>query len=151
MLENAKLKIFDINLRKPHYQIDTIKHLLSKADILKINEEEIAYLAEEFNLTGTKRDYLQQLTEIFSLKLICLTLGDKGAEALYKDKIYSHNGYPVTVKDTVGAGDSFLATFISGYLKGLDIESVLDNACKVGAFVASQSGANPDYPEHLLK
>jgi fructokinase len=79
-----------------------------------------------------------------------LTLGDKGAKILSKNEFYNHSGYPVKVKDTVGAGDAFLTTFIAGYLKNLEIEKILDQACKVGAFVASQSGANPDYPEDLL-
>lgn len=145
LLNHAKLKVFDINLRKPHYDLKLLKLLLAKADILKINEDEIAYLSESLNIKGAENEVLKTLSTQFDLKLICLTLGDKGAKIYQQGEFYSHKGYPITVADTVGAGDSFLATFIAGYLKNLPLAEVLDNACKIGAFVASKNGANPDY------
>lgn len=151
LLEHAKLKIFDINLRVPHYNIETLKYLLSKADVLKINEDELLYLSNEINLDKSENEALIELTKLFDLQLICLTLGDKGAKVFYKNKFYGHSGYPVKVIDTVGAGDSFLATFINGYLSNLPIDEILDRACKVGAYVASQAGANPNYLSNLLK
>ncbi|MBU0695767.1 MAG: carbohydrate kinase, partial [Bacteroidetes bacterium] len=151
LLEHANLKIFDINLRAPHYEIETLKHLLAKADILKINEDELDYLKMVISLPDEENEMLKMLSKRFQLKLICLTLGDKGAKVFYNNEFYSHPGYPVKVVDTVGAGDSFLATFIAGYLQNLDFPTILDRACKVGAFVASQAGANPDYLDHLLK
>lgn len=151
LLENAQLKIFDINLRAPHFELETLKHLLSKADILKINEDELSYLTKELSLTDGDEDGMKALSALFDIAVVCLTLGDKGAKVLHNSNIYENKGYPVKVKDTVGAGDSFLATFVSGYLKKLDMDSILKNACKVGAFVASQDGANPEYPENLLK
>lgn len=151
LLKHANLKIFDINLRAPHYEIETLKHLLAKADILKINEDELNYLKMELSLADEEDEILKMLSEQFQLKLICLTLGDKGAKVFYNDKFYSHPGYPTKLIDTVGAGDSFLATFISGYLQNFYILTILDRACRVGAFVASQAGANPNYPEYLLK
>nr|WP_294895994.1 carbohydrate kinase [uncultured Pedobacter sp.] len=151
LLENAKLKIFDINLRAPHFELETLKYLLSKADILKINEDELSYLAKELSLMAGDEQGMQALSKLFDIEVVCLTLGNKGAKVLHQAKIYENAGYPVKVKDTVGAGDSFLATFVSGYLQKLDMDLLLDNACKVGAFVASQDGANPKYPDNLLK
>jgi fructokinase len=151
LLEHAKLKIFDINLRTPYFEINTLKYLLAKADILKINENELAYLAKELALPIIEKEALKTLTQVFDLKLICLTLGDKGAKVYHQSEIHNHPGYPVKVIDTVGAGDSFLATFISGYLQGEKINQILDKSCKIGAFVASQTGANPEYPDNLLK
>lgn len=145
LLNHAKLKVFDINLRSPHYNLETIKFLLDKADLLKINEDELAYLKQGLNIEGDENDILKFLSNQFNLKLICLTLGEKGAKVLHEDKFYNHTGYKVKVADTVGAGDSFLATFVAGYLKRLAITDILDHACKVGAYVASKSGANPDY------
>lgn len=151
LLKQAKLKIFDINLRPPFYNIDTLKALLSEADILKVNEHELVYLKDELSLTGnTDEQLLKQLSQLFTIKIICLTVGEKGAYVLENGKLHHHKGYQVKVADTVGAGDSFLATFISSYLQGFPIDTILDRACKVGAFVASQPGANPDYSNEVF-
>ncbi|MGM9479206.1 carbohydrate kinase family protein [Pedobacter sp. GSP4] len=150
LLENAKTKIFDINLRAPFYEKELIGELLAKADILKINEDEIVWVKESFGLTGnTDEQLLKQLSSQFNIEMICLTLGDKGACVLKDGKLYKHKGYKVQVADTVGAGDAFLATFIACYLQGFPMETTLDNACKVGAFVASQVGANPEYNKKI--
>jgi fructokinase len=151
LLKEARLKIFDINLRPPFYTIETLKVLLSAADILKVNEHELLYLKSELALTGnTDEQLLKQLSKIFNINMICLTVGEKGAYVLQENKLYHHKGYKVEVADTVGAGDSFLATFIASYLKGYPIDTVLDRACKVGSFVASQTGANPDYGDEVF-
>ncbi|MFW0716522.1 carbohydrate kinase family protein [Pedobacter sp. N23S346] len=151
LLKLAKLKIFDINLRPPFYTIETLKTLLGEADILKVNEHELVYLKDELALTGnTDEQLLKQLSLNFNIEIICLTVGEKGAYVLQNGHLYHHKGYQVEVADTVGAGDSFLATFISSYLNGYPINTVLDRACKVGAFVASQHGANPDYGDEVF-
>ncbi|KRT16666.1 hypothetical protein ASU31_07575 [Pedobacter ginsenosidimutans] len=150
LLENARTKIFDINLRAPFYTKELIEALLAKADILKINEDEILWVKESFGLSGnTDEQLLKQLSSQFNIEIICLTLGDKGACVLKDGKLFKHPGYKVQVADTVGAGDAFLATFIACYLQGYPMETTLDNACKVGAFVASQAGANPNYNKKI--
>lgn len=114
LLENAKTKIFDINLRAPFYTRELIAELLTKADILKINEDEILWVKESFGLSGnTDEQLLKQLSSQFNIEIICLTLGDKGACVLKDGKLFKHAGYKVQVADTVGAGDAFLATFIA--------------------------------------
>ncbi|WP_316800954.1 carbohydrate kinase [Pedobacter frigidisoli] len=150
LLDSAKIKIFDINLRAPFYEKELIGKLLSKADILKINEDEIIWVRDSFQLTGNDEEQiLKQLSAQFNIDVICLTLGDKGACVLKDGKLFRHCGYKVQVADTVGAGDAFLATFTACYLQGYPMEATLDNACKVGAFVASQAGANPDYNKKI--
>lgn len=152
LIKQAKLKVFDINLREPFYTIATLKELLAEADILKVNEHELLYLKTALNLTGsTDEQLLKQLTLLFDIQIICLTVGEKGAYVLHEDKLYHHQGYQVKVADTVGAGDSFLATFLSSYLNGYPFEQILDRACKVGAFVASQKGANPPYGNEIFE
>jgi len=150
LLKQAKTKIFDINLRAPFYEKELIGELLTHADILKINEDEIVWVRNTFGLTGnTNEQILKQLSAQFNIEVICLTLGDKGASVLKDGKLFTHAGYKVQVADTVGAGDAFLATFIACYLEGYPMETILDNACKVGAFVASQAGANPEYNKKI--
>ncbi|WP_443936669.1 carbohydrate kinase family protein [Pedobacter sp. MW01-1-1] len=150
LLKEAKLKIFDINLRPPFFTIERLKQLLEVSDILKINDEELFYLRKELSLTGnTNEQLVKQLSSVFNIQTVCLTLGEKGAAVLHEDCFHQHPGYPVKVADTVGAGDSFLATFIANYLEGYPMDTVLDRACKVGAFVASQFGANPAYDSSI--
>ncbi len=151
LLKHAKLKIFDINLREPFYTIETLKILLAHADILKVNEDELSYLRKELNLSGNNEEQLlKQLSHDFDIQVICLTLGEHGAYVLKDTQLHQHRGYPVKVADTVGAGDSFLATFITSYLDGFPMDTILDRACKVGAFVASKHGANPSYGNEVF-
>jgi len=151
LLKHAKLKIFDINLRPPFYTIETLKTLLGEADILKVNEHELVYLKDELALTGNNDEQLlKQISLKFNIKMICLTVGEKGAYVLQDGHLYHRKGYEVKVADTVGAGDSFLATFIANYLNGYPTDTILDRACKVGAFVASQHGANPNYGDEVF-
>jgi len=150
LIEHAKFRVFDINLRPPFYNLTTLKPLLQAADLLKINEEELVYLQKELKLAGTTDEQIcKQLSILFNIKTICITLGDKGAKVWDHEHMYSHKGFKVIVEDTVGAGDSFLATYISSMLYGYPVETILDRACTVGAYVASQAGANPDYDDQI--
>lgn len=146
LLPLAKKRVLDLNLRAPHYTTAVLQELITSADILKINEDELAYLGKVYNISAPDIDRLiLKLSAATDTSLICVTLGDKGAMVLYEGAIYRHEGFKVEVADSVGAGDSFLATFVSGLLNKLPIDKILQNACAVGAFVASKHGANPDY------
>jgi fructokinase len=146
LLPLAKKRVLDLNLRAPHYSAAVVQKLIESADILKINEDELAYLADLYQLTVRDIDgMVYNLSTRSDTSVICVTLGDKGAMVLYEGVIYRHSGFAVEVADTVGAGDSFLATFVSGLLNKSPIDKILQNACAVGAFVASRRGANPDY------
>ena len=41
LLKIAKFKVFDVNVRAPHYSLETIKALINEANLLKCNEEEL--------------------------------------------------------------------------------------------------------------
>ena len=151
LLEYSKIAVFDMNLRAPHYKKHILTELMEKCDVLKINEHELEYLAINYNLAGTDTvSQLQQISELSHTPTICLTLGDKGAIAIHDAEAYRHEGFRVTVADTVGAGDAFLASFISGYLKKESVDNILARACATGALVASRTGANPEYSEDDL-
>lgn len=76
-------------------------------------------------------------------KTICVTKGPHGAVLLKDEKLYYNSGFKIKVKDTVGAGDSFLASLIAKLLKKEDPQKALNHACAVGALVAGREGANP--------
>jgi len=146
LLSHAKLLIFDMNLRPPHYDEVKIKKLMEKCDILKINEHELKYLEKLYKLQGLNdEDQLKQISNLTDTPTICVTLGEKGAMVLSKGLYYYHKGFPVKVADTVGAGDAFLASFIHSLLYNIPMDKALERACATGAFVASRDGANPEY------
>jgi len=147
--ETKALKIFDVNLRTPHYTLSTIETLTARADVVKMNEDEAKLL-----IGGSTRDLRDQINEFrskFHCRTICVTRGENGAIVWHDHEFYESPGCPVEVGDTVGAGDSFLATFIAGLLSGQPMQQVVDKACIVGAFVAGKRGANPPYDEHIRK
>jgi fructokinase len=154
LLHSPVLKIFDINLRAPFYDFEQIEIILGYTDILKINEDELILVADYFNieLNSSKQDVIATahevcnfLTEHFPIELICVTLGANGAMTYQDGKVTRHGGYQVKVEDTVGSGDAFLSGFIKSYLERDQLKEVLDFACALGAFVATQKGGTPRY------
>ena len=141
---DAMFKVFDVNLRKPFYNIPILEKLMDKADFIKFNDEEILEIAAEL---GYQSDDLEENIQFISEKTntpaICVTLGKHGSILLWDHQIYRHSGYPVTVADTVGAGDSFLASLTAKLLTGHSPDDALDFASAVGAMVATFTGANP--------
>lgn len=146
ILESAKFKVLDINLRAPHYSREILELLLSKADFLKLNNDELSLLTEWFfNSDATEEDSIRFLQQKFNIAEILVTKGADGASYYSGDTAFSGEAYAVTVADTVGAGDSFLAAFLYKKLSGSTIPETLDYALAMGAFIASQPGACPTY------
>lgn len=147
--ESTALKIFDVNLRAPHYERATIELLAAKADIIKMNEEEATLL-----IGGSGKKLQQKIIEFqktYHNHTIIITRGAEGALVWYDEHFYESYGCPAQVVDTVGAGDAFLATYIAGRIAGEPIPQILERACRVASFVTTQVGANPVYPEGLLR
>ncbi|WP_370477584.1 carbohydrate kinase family protein [Tamlana flava] len=144
LIELAKYKIFDLNLRRPYYTKEVLVHLMKKADFIKFNDEELYEVSQAL---GSKYKSLEQninfIAEATLTKHICVTKGEHGAVLLYNGKLYYNSGYLIKVVDTVGAGDSFLASLVSQLLKKVNPQEAIDFACAVGALVAQSEGANP--------
>lgn len=138
-------KIFDVNLRKPHYQKEVIITLLKTADWVKLNEEEFSIICSWYTLSPEDKETFKILCGKWDASLICITKGQEGASLFYQGKLIHHSGYSVKVVDTVGAGDAFLAALIAGFIIQMNPEEMLDQACALGALVAGRAGANPDY------
>jgi len=147
--ETTALKIFDVNLRQPHYTLSTIETLAAGANVIKMNEDEAALLIG--GGAGNLRESILEFRSKYHAQTICVTRGGEGAIVWHNYEFYEHPGCPVKVVDTVGAGDSFLAAFVNGLLKGQPMPQVLDVACRIGAFVAGSRGANPVYDESVLE
>ena len=147
LLHHPTLRIFDANLRPPFYDFEVIETLLGFADILKINEDELEIFADYFKTEPTIEGLCSYLDQHFPMEIICVTRGAQGAVLYQKGKLIEHPGYQVKFQDSIGAGDAFLSGFIKTYLEERAPEEILDFACKLGGFVATQKGGTPKYTE----
>lgn len=144
LLQYAKFKVFDVNLRAPHYSQEVILEQMKYADIIKLNNEEILHVCEFNKLYYNDiKDQIKAISILTHTDTICVTLGEKGAVLYSNQKFYHNQGYKVQVADTVGSGDSFLASLITSLLNKITSQEALDVACAYGALVASKEGANP--------
>lgn len=134
------IRLCDINLRTPFYNEETIDFCFNNADILKINDDELAYFGE---LKGAD-DPIQLIKTKYGIQKIILTKGAEGAEVFWQGRHYvSEAGQVSDFKDTVGAGDSFTALFIYGLIKGIEIPENLKRASDFSAMICGQNGAIP--------
>jgi len=151
LIKLASYKIFDVNLRAPHYTMDLIVEFMNLADFIKFNDEE---LLEISNYLGSKHNSIEKnikfISELTHTKNICVTKGKDGAILLFNGGLYHNDGYPANVVDTVGAGDSFLATLINFLLKKEDSQKAINMACAIGAIVAENEGANPEITSNSI-
>ena len=125
----GQLKIFDINLRQGFFTKDIIRDSCQRCNVLKINDEEL--LAK------------------YNLKMLILTCGTNGSYVFTPGVVSFQETPKVPVADTVGAGDSFTATFTAALLKGKSVPEAHKLAVEVSAYVCTQSGAMPELPQVL--
>ncbi|MEM9445308.1 MAG: carbohydrate kinase [Verrucomicrobiota bacterium] len=138
------LKCFDVNLRPPFDDLELVRTLSEEADLIKMNADELKVLVDSEN--SSLEDMARVFQESVGDKKICITDGGNGAGLLIDDKWYSEKANKVEVKDTVGAGDSFLGALITSLVQGTeDPQSALSRACRMGEFVATSNGAMPSY------
>ena len=95
--------------------------------------------------------HIEFIVKKTNVNIICVTKGKYGAVLYHKGDWFYNSGYKVKVVDTVGAGDSFLATLVNGLVKNEPLQKTINYACAMGALVANNSGANPNITESELK
>ena len=145
LLEIAKTRVLDINLRPPHFHRTQVEFLLENADILKMNIAELELITGWFSEFASTEDRIKLIQNRFKINTVIITMGADGAIVSDEGKLYRHPGFRVTVADTIGSGDSFLSGFLYQLLKGSSVEDALLFASGIGAFIATQAGACPDY------
>ena len=147
---DTALKMFDVNLRQHYFSAELLRTSLEAANAVKLNEDELPVLGRLFSLEGTDAAaQLGQLAERFDLRLVALTLGDRGAVLFSQGAMDEFQPPPVSVVDTVGAGDSFTAAVVTGFLEGLPLADINRHACAIAGFVCSSRGATPALPAAL--
>lgn len=144
------LRVFDVNLRKGFYSETIIKQSLEIANVVKLNEHELAVLSTMLRLRGGTNQKMEQLSYDFDLKLVALTRGEKGSLLFQAGNCSDLPGGQVAVVDTVGAGDAFTAALVMGLLNRFSLDVIHRTAAEIASFVCSQSGATPILPKNLL-
>ena len=148
--EQGRLKVFDINLRQHFYSIDVIEASCQRANVLKINEEELVIVSELLRLgTPLVEQQCRLLMERFSLDMLVLTCGSNGSYIFTPVETSFRVTPLVQVADTVGAGDSFTATLVADLLKGEPVGVAHEHAVQLAAYVCTQQGAMAEWPEAL--
>lgn len=145
------VKVFDINIRQHYYTREVVEASLERANILKLNEDELPLVARMLGVEGSDKEIVSILIDMYSLKYLIYTHGADFSEVYSADGEYSHVPTPkVSVADTVGAGDSFTAVFVTSLLKGDSLKDSHEKAVKVSAYVCTKNGAINPLPENIF-
>ena len=136
------LRVFDVNLRQNYYSDEIIAESLKLANVVKLNEEELPVVANAIGIDYEFASSPKEILERFDLKMIALTCGSEGSH------LFTPSGnsdfcaaVPVSVIDTVGAGDSFTAAVVIGMLNHQPVPQFHQMASQIAARVCGQSGA----------
>lgn len=136
----------DLNVRMPFCSAEAIRFCLSHATAVKISDEELGAVVGLLSLPAS--DEAGAVKEIFKLygqiSLIIITRGGDGAACYERAGALTEcAAYPATVISTVGAGDSFGASFLCEYMESGNVEKALRLAAMVSAYVVSHKEAVP--------
>ncbi len=150
--DQENLIVFDVNLRQRFYTKEILDESMKRCNVLKINDEELVTISRMLGYPGTDlQSKCWILLGRYDLKMLILTCGVNGSY-IFTSGNMSYLATPqVEVADTVGAGDSFTATFTSSIIKGLPVAEAHRRAVEVSAFVCTQHGAMPVLPEKFTK
>ena len=144
------LVVFDVNLRQGFYNKEILCNSMKRCNILKINDEELVTVSRMFGYPGIDlQDKCWILLGKYNLKMLILTCGINGSYVFTPGNVSFQPTPKVEVADTVGAGDSFTAAFISSILKGKSVQEAHSRAVRTSAYVCTKKGAMPILPSDL--
>ena len=131
---------FDVGWDMTGVWYEGIFELLPMIDVLFMNETECMHYTRCDDVeTGARR-----LAEKAGMAVI--KLGKTGAMAIRDGQKYFAPAYKVEAVDTTGAGDSFNAGFVYGFLQGLPMEQCLKCGNGCGALSVTRLGGNTGFP-----
>lgn len=148
--DEERLKVFDINLRQQFYTLEIIEASCRRANVLKINDEELVLVSELLRLgAGSPEVLCRSLMERYGLSILVLTCGANGSYVFTPVETSYRVTPKVQVADTVGAGDSFTATLVGELLRNTPVGVAHEHAVEVAAYVCTQQGAMAEWPDSL--
>jgi fructokinase len=141
------LRVLDLNLRPPFDASSVVALTLKHAQFVKLNDEELGRMTNSRPRTSAQLEIAaRRFSSAHGLFRVCVTAGARGAGLLWKDRWYWEDSRPVVVRDTIGAGDAFLAGFLAALLvRRASPGNALARAARLGEFVAAHDGATPSY------
>ena len=149
---NDCMRIFDINLRQNFYTKEIIQESFKRANVVKINDEELVAIGRMFGYPGLDiENKCWLMLGKYNLDMLVLTCGVNGSYVFSKGSMSYLETPKVEVADTVGAGDSFTGSFVASVLSGQSIAESHRIAVNVSAYVCTQNGAMPMIPDELKK
>ena len=146
------VKVFDVNFREWNGTISQIvRDTLIYADILKLNESELDAMQSSLNpQSKDMRMFFDFLSDRFELRLIALSLGEKGCFLTDGREHVFSPGYKVSALDTTGCGDGFVAGLVNKFLENSSLQAMAEYANIMGGFLATLKGATPGYSKKEL-
>ncbi len=139
-------RFYDVNLRPDSYSAELVRELLSRANVVKLNETEIGSVREIADLSSESvAAFCRDGADRFGWETVCVTLGERGCALWRAGEYVEAPGIPVKVADTVGSGDAFAAALLDGLARQARLTEIAEFANRVGAIVASRPGAIPDW------
>jgi sugar/nucleoside kinase (ribokinase family) len=130
----------DINWDPDERWNSTLPDVLSLTDVFMPNEQEAIHLSGCSNLEEAAV-WLRGRVPVVAMKR-----GADGARLYSEQEMVERTVSPVTGGDSIGAGDSFDAGFLAGWLCGLPMDHCLDIACACGRSVAGAVGGLAGQP-----
>lgn len=145
IIQKTGTKIFlDINLRKPWWSDKLILKMITEAQWLKCNSDELDLIAQVMQIDAKDIHGLAyKICKKFDLEFVIVTLGDKGAFIIDKDDQISKTrpSRILNLVDTVGAGDGFSAVAILGILKNWNKQTILKRSAEFASKICQTRGA----------
>ncbi len=139
------LRVFDVNLREPDWNAESILWGCEHATIFKMNHDEVVHVANAVGADkqGTPLQVAHSLLDRFEIELVAITRGQHGSLLVTRGAVNDHPGIPVHVVDSIGAGDCFTAALTYFSLHHRPLPIVAEAANRWGAWAASQRGGMP--------
>lgn len=145
--EKDTLIVFDVNLRQGFFTKKILDQSMKKCNVLKINDEELIVISRLLGYPGTDlRSKCRALLDRYHLRMLILTCGVNGSHIFTSGDISYQATPEIEVADTVGAGDSFTAAFVSSIIRGMSVSEAHRRAVDLSAYVCTQAGAMPPLP-----
>jgi len=140
--------LLDLNLRPSFVSHEAIIGALQAADVLKLSEDEAEWLQQSMQIN----DLARWCFETMNMKAVAVTRGANGSRLITPKEDLTHPGYPAAPGgDPVGAGDAFTSALLYHLLRKSPMERTLDHANRYASWIASQRGAVPEVPRHLIQ
>lgn len=128
-------RVFDINIREPHFSMPIALSSLQIANVVKLNEDELPHVAALVGVSGSDIEMAKQIRQRLQLAYLAVTRGPQGAWLLSEEGLSEVTAPQIAATNTVGAGDAFTAALLQGILQGKSLTQINEYAVAVASAV----------------